>query len=147
MVFAVGGVAFPIGVLIYWTTTNLWTMGQQFYVIRRNPAPARPAFDAKVERDRAKGRTTELSQELAVEGRTATSPPPSRSASGSSPRSSRGSSGRSAAARSRRTATPRQADRPCARDRDEDATPIRRKERMSETPEPMTEPTDERPSH
>jgi len=67
VVFAVGGIAFPIGVLFYWTTTNLWTMGQQFYVIRRNPAPGTPAFDAKVDRDRAKGRTTELSQELAVE--------------------------------------------------------------------------------
>src|SRR4051812_9259191 len=55
VVFAVGGIAFPIGVLFYWTTTNLWTMGQQFYVIRRNPAPGTPAFDAKRERDRAKG--------------------------------------------------------------------------------------------
>ncbi len=67
VVFAVGGIAFPIGVLFYWTTTNVWTMGQQFYVIRRNPAPGTPAFDAKVARDRAKGRTTQLSQELAVE--------------------------------------------------------------------------------
>jgi YidC/Oxa1 family membrane protein insertase len=56
VVFAVGGIAFPIGVLFYWTTTNLWTMGQQFYVIRRNPAPGTPAFDAKQHRDRAKGR-------------------------------------------------------------------------------------------
>ena len=30
VVFGVGGIVFPIGVLIYWTTTNLWTMGQQF---------------------------------------------------------------------------------------------------------------------
>jgi YidC/Oxa1 family membrane protein insertase len=51
VVFAVGGVAFPIGVLIYWTTSNLWTMGQQFYVIRRNPAPGTPAAKAKEERD------------------------------------------------------------------------------------------------
>ena len=57
VVFAVGGIAFPIGVLFYWTTTNLWTMGQQFYVIRRNPAPGTPAFDAKQRRDRAKGLT------------------------------------------------------------------------------------------
>jgi YidC/Oxa1 family membrane protein insertase len=56
VVFAVGGIAFPIGVLFYWTTTNLWTMGQQFYVIRRNPAPGTPAFEAKQQRDRAKGR-------------------------------------------------------------------------------------------
>ena len=31
-VFGVGGVLFPIGVLIYWTTTNLWTMAQQFVI-------------------------------------------------------------------------------------------------------------------
>ena len=51
VVFAVGGIAFPIGVLLYWTTSNLWTMGQQFYVIRNNPAPGTPAAKAKAERD------------------------------------------------------------------------------------------------
>jgi YidC/Oxa1 family membrane protein insertase len=54
VVFAVGGIAFPIGVLFYWTTSNLWTMGQQFYVIRNNPAPGTPAARAKQERDAAK---------------------------------------------------------------------------------------------
>jgi YidC/Oxa1 family membrane protein insertase len=54
VVFAVGGIAFPIGVLLYWTTSNLWTMGQQFYVIRNNPAPGTPAAKAKAERDAAK---------------------------------------------------------------------------------------------
>ncbi len=54
VVFAVGGVAFPIGVLVYWTISNLWTMCQQFYVIRNNPAPGTPAAKAKEERDRAK---------------------------------------------------------------------------------------------
>ena len=52
--FGLGGIAFPIGVLLYWTTSNLWTMGQQFYVIRNNPAPGTPAFTAKQERDKAK---------------------------------------------------------------------------------------------
>jgi YidC/Oxa1 family membrane protein insertase len=56
VVFAVGGIAFPIGVLLYWTTSNLWTMGQQFYVIRNNPAPGTPAFKAKQDRDRRHGR-------------------------------------------------------------------------------------------
>ncbi len=51
LVFAVGGIAFPIGVLFYWTTSNLWTMCQQFYVIRNNPAPGTPAAKAKQERD------------------------------------------------------------------------------------------------
>lgn len=54
VVFAVGGIAFPVGVLFYWTTSNLWTMGQQFYVIRNNPAPGTAAATAKAERDRAK---------------------------------------------------------------------------------------------
>jgi YidC/Oxa1 family membrane protein insertase len=67
VVFAVGGVAFPIGVLFYWSTTNLWTMGQQFYVIRRNPAPGTPAFEAKLKRDRAKGKVTEVAEEEALE--------------------------------------------------------------------------------
>lgn len=56
VVFAVGGIAFPIGVLIYWTTSNLWTMAQQFYVIRNNPAPGTPAEKAKAERDAARRR-------------------------------------------------------------------------------------------
>uniref|UniRef100_UPI0037CC97C8 membrane protein insertase YidC n=1 Tax=Nocardioides terrisoli TaxID=3388267 RepID=UPI0037CC97C8 len=56
LVFGVGGIAFPIGVLFYWTTSNVWTMGQQFYVIRNNPAPGTPAFEAKQKRDRAKGK-------------------------------------------------------------------------------------------
>jgi YidC/Oxa1 family membrane protein insertase len=57
VVFAVGGVAFPLGVLFYWTTSNFWTMGQQFYVIRNNPAPGTPAFKAKQERDKKHGKT------------------------------------------------------------------------------------------
>jgi YidC/Oxa1 family membrane protein insertase len=59
IVFAVSGVAFPIGVLIYWTVSNLWTMGQQFYVIRRNPAPGTPAFHAKQVRDAKHGRAVQ----------------------------------------------------------------------------------------
>jgi YidC/Oxa1 family membrane protein insertase len=54
LVFAVSGVYFPVGVLLYWLTTNLWTMGQQFYVIRRNPAPGTPAYEAWDERRKEK---------------------------------------------------------------------------------------------
>jgi YidC/Oxa1 family membrane protein insertase len=54
IMFAIGGVNFPLGVLIYWLTTNLWSMGQQFWVIRNNPQPGTPAFDAKERRDAAK---------------------------------------------------------------------------------------------
>lgn len=37
--FAVSGVFFPIGVLLYWLTTNVWSMGQQAWVIKRMPPP------------------------------------------------------------------------------------------------------------
>ena len=53
VIFAITGVNFPVGVLIYWSTTNLWTWGQQYYVIKRNPTPGSPAFE-ELERKRAK---------------------------------------------------------------------------------------------
>src|SRR3954453_22741455 len=56
LVFAVSGVNFPIGVLLYWLTTNVWSMGQQFYVIRRMPAPGSPAERALNERRAKRGK-------------------------------------------------------------------------------------------
>ena len=53
VIFAVSGVNFPIGVLIYWSTTNFWTWGQQFYVIKRNPTPGSPAW-AELQAKKAK---------------------------------------------------------------------------------------------
>jgi YidC/Oxa1 family membrane protein insertase len=50
LMFIFSGVTFPIGVLLYWLTTNLWSMGQQFYTIRRMPAPGSPAEKALEER-------------------------------------------------------------------------------------------------
>jgi YidC/Oxa1 family membrane protein insertase len=54
LIFAFSGVNFPIGVLLYWTTTNLWSMGQQFYTIRRMPAPGSEAEKAFKERQARK---------------------------------------------------------------------------------------------
>ncbi len=65
LVFAVSGVNFPIGVLIYWFTTNLWSMTQQFYVIRRMPAPGSPAEKAMQERRQRRGKPV---KELMVPG-------------------------------------------------------------------------------
>lgn len=45
VIFAVMGINFPVGVLVYWLTTNLWTMGQQMYVINQNPTPGSKAQD------------------------------------------------------------------------------------------------------
>ncbi len=52
LIFAISGVNFPVGVLIYWSTTNFWTWGQQFYVIKRNPTPGSPAYE-ELQRKRA----------------------------------------------------------------------------------------------
>jgi YidC/Oxa1 family membrane protein insertase len=50
LMFVFSGVTFVIGLLLYMLTTNLWTMGQQFYTIRRMPAPgslAEKALEAR----------------------------------------------------------------------------------------------------
>ena len=35
--FAIFGFSFPVGVLLYWTTTNVWSLAQQQYVLRKYP--------------------------------------------------------------------------------------------------------------
>lgn len=55
LVFGIGGINFPIGVLIYWTATNLWTLGQQYWVIHNNPTPGSEAERELNARRAAKG--------------------------------------------------------------------------------------------
>ncbi|CAA9272335.1 MAG: Inner membrane protein translocase and chaperone YidC, short form OxaI-like [uncultured Blastococcus sp.] len=43
----VSGFFFPIGVLLYWFTNNLWTLGQQFFILRKMPPPGSAAHKAK----------------------------------------------------------------------------------------------------
>ncbi|MFV0128890.1 membrane protein insertase YidC [Streptomyces sp. HMX112] len=50
VIFAVMGINFPVGVLVYWLTTNVWTMGQQMYVINQNPTPGSKAQDHYLQR-------------------------------------------------------------------------------------------------
>ncbi len=38
----ISGGLFPIGVVIYWVTTNLFSLGQQFWVLRKYPPPKMP---------------------------------------------------------------------------------------------------------
>jgi YidC/Oxa1 family membrane protein insertase len=63
VIFAISGVNFPVGVLIYWSTTNLWTWGQQYYVIKRNPTPGSPAYEElqrkRAEKKKLEGTTSE----------------------------------------------------------------------------------------
>ena len=58
IIFALSGVHFPIGVLIYWSTTNFWTWGQQYYVIKRNPTPGSPAYEELMKKKAEKGLIT-----------------------------------------------------------------------------------------
>ena len=50
------GPSIPIGVLLYWATSNLWTMVQQWWIIRTYPTPDTPAYIEWEERMKAKGK-------------------------------------------------------------------------------------------
>ncbi len=74
LVFAFSGYSFPLGVMFYWLTTNLWTMGQQFLVIRNMPTPgseaalARESRMAKKAQRRGQGFSIVEEAQPAVEG-------------------------------------------------------------------------------
>ena len=53
----VSGFFFPIGVLLYWFTNNLWTLGQQFFILRKLPPPGSDAAQGQGRRRQA-GRST-----------------------------------------------------------------------------------------
>jgi YidC/Oxa1 family membrane protein insertase len=76
VMFAVFGINFPIGVLIYWFTTNLWSMGQQFYVIRNNPVPNTPAAAALEKRKAEKAAKKAVKSGDAATIEEALAPPP-----------------------------------------------------------------------
>jgi YidC/Oxa1 family membrane protein insertase len=56
LIFVISGVSFPIAVIFYWLTSNFWTMGQQFIVIRNMPTEGSPAYKARIERLAKKGK-------------------------------------------------------------------------------------------
>jgi YidC/Oxa1 family membrane protein insertase len=63
VIFVISGVAFPIAVITYWLTSNFWTMGQQFLVIRNMPTDGSPAYQARIERLAKKGKLPKELQE------------------------------------------------------------------------------------
>jgi YidC/Oxa1 family membrane protein insertase len=56
LAFIFSGVFFPLGVVLYWFTSNIWTMVQQFLVIRNLPTPGSEAAKAREERLARKGK-------------------------------------------------------------------------------------------
>ncbi|HEU5026457.1 MAG TPA: membrane protein insertase YidC [Spirillospora sp.] len=43
--FGLFGLGFPLGVLMYWVTSNSWTLAQQHYIYKRFPPPGEKADD------------------------------------------------------------------------------------------------------
>ncbi|WP_417563186.1 membrane protein insertase YidC [Microbacterium sp.] len=54
--FVFSGVFFPLGVVIYWFTSNIWTAVQQFMVIRNMPTPGSQAAKEREERLAKRGK-------------------------------------------------------------------------------------------
>src|SRR5690606_23862421 len=54
--FIFSGIFFPLGVVVYWFISNLWTMAQQFLVIREMPTPGSEAAKQREERLARKGK-------------------------------------------------------------------------------------------
>jgi YidC/Oxa1 family membrane protein insertase len=46
VVFVVILYRYPAGLLVYWITTNMWTIGQQYLIRRHMPPPPKPAAPA-----------------------------------------------------------------------------------------------------
>lgn len=55
-VFLFSGVSFPLALVTYWLSSNIWTMVQQFIVIRNMPTPGSIAFKQRQERLAKKGK-------------------------------------------------------------------------------------------
>jgi YidC/Oxa1 family membrane protein insertase len=55
VMFAISGVSFPLGVMFYWLVSNFWTMGQQYFVIKRMPVPGSLAHEQRQAKLAAKG--------------------------------------------------------------------------------------------
>lgn len=75
LIFAFSGMMFPVGVLVYWLTSNIWTMCQQYILIHNNPAPNTPAYIDWEERMRRKGKDPrEIERQRAEKRRKSVSP-------------------------------------------------------------------------
>ena len=68
VIFIFSGYAFPIGAMFYWLTSNVWTLVQQFLVIRNMPTPGSEAALAREAR-LAKRNRDKMSDDAAALGR------------------------------------------------------------------------------
>jgi YidC/Oxa1 family membrane protein insertase len=124
-VFALSGLYWQFGLVLYWVTTNLWTLGQQYVLFRKYPQPAAagaaagaasapaPAGRAATPTRRRPAATPADSVEDAVEdstGRAGSNGAGRRSPSGAQPRGAgRRTAGSAAARRAPQDAAPQDA--------------------------------------
>jgi YidC/Oxa1 family membrane protein insertase len=78
LVFIFSGIAFPLGVMFYWVFSNLWTMAQQFIVIRNSPTPGSEAAKAREERLARKAKKKGLSASTTAASESQPAPPAHR---------------------------------------------------------------------
>ena len=65
------GLNVPIGVAVYWVTNNLWTLGQQSYLVHKYPMPAKPTTGAERAAEIEKKRLGTADKTSLKKGRTA----------------------------------------------------------------------------
>jgi len=70
VLFMISGVSFPLAVMFYWLTSNFWTMGQQYVVIRNMPTPGSIAARQRDERLAKKGKLPQQAAEATPEEET-----------------------------------------------------------------------------
>jgi hypothetical protein len=98
--FALSGLYWPFGLVLYWVTTNLWTLGQQWVLFKRYPQPKTAAADGAPGSGSAQpGGQPARSKTLPAAGAARSLRPGSSPAKGDGSAASGGKGGRPAGAR------------------------------------------------
>jgi YidC/Oxa1 family membrane protein insertase len=53
ILFGVFGIFFPAGLVLYWTTSNAWQIGQQYFMLKSRPTAEQMAENAKAKPQKA----------------------------------------------------------------------------------------------
>ncbi len=77
ILFGVFGIFFPAGLVLYWTTSNLWQIGQQYFMLKSRPTAEDMAANAKSKPQKAekKGFMSSMMERADQERKRRESPP------------------------------------------------------------------------
>jgi YidC/Oxa1 family membrane protein insertase len=109
--FALSGLYWQFGLVLYWVTTNLWTLGQQWVLFRRYPQPKTKAATATATAGTAPapsltGRSASGTQRRSAGGQPAANGSPARTRDARAAQASGGARGARTAAASRKDQDP-----------------------------------------